>query len=177
MVDSATQSRNQPIKTRFRAAWVDVEIPKLDDMCARMEAQLQERQNIELRQFEAALTAETYHPKHSPAALDMRQRMQFLGAQGRYPEAQEVKAKLEALSSRELSAAHASRLKRFAELSQIYFAGFCLPEKSCAKNVFCPPDSSRGRKRLWRSSGGSGRPSRTSFGCSATNGFGSGTIV
>ena len=106
--------------SQFKTYWEKVEMPRLEQMCTRLESQVSERQNIELRQFQAGLSAEHYHPKFSPQVLDMKRRMECLGTQGFYHAAQKIKKKLEQMSEVELEAAHDTRFNRLKGREQLF---------------------------------------------------------
>ncbi|PFH35257.1 hypothetical protein BESB_061440 [Besnoitia besnoiti] len=107
--------------------WKTVQLPSLVDRIRKWRTQLQERQSAELQNMTWQEAEDSKSkPKFRKEAFDLQKKMQYLGHQGRYDEAEEVQRQLLAqqrLDAQEHEASRQARIERqAARLSETHEA-------------------------------------------------------
>ncbi|KYF43154.1 hypothetical protein TGARI_225070 [Toxoplasma gondii ARI] len=113
--DEAYRNQLQALETQ----WKTVQLPALVDRIRKWKSQLQARQSAELQSFSWQEAGEDSKskPKFKKEAFDLQKKMQYLGHQGRYDEAEELQRRLEAqqrLDAQEHEASRQARRERQA---------------------------------------------------------------
>ncbi|CBZ54333.1 conserved hypothetical protein [Neospora caninum Liverpool] len=113
--DEAHRNQLHSLETQ----WKTVQLPALVDRIRKWKSQLQARQSAERQSFSWQEAGEDSKskPKFKKEAFDLQKKMQYLGHQGRYDEAEELQRRLEAqqrLDAQEHEASRQARRERQA---------------------------------------------------------------